>query len=86
MNERRTLRTKGEVIEEYRRDYPAEIVETYVRPLPGAASPAAPAPAEARPRKKRRWLKGLLILLAAAAALALLAGRCPLAAGAVPVP
>lgn len=74
MNERRTLRTKGEVIEEYRRDYPAEIVETYVRPLPGAASPAAPAPVEARPRKKRRWLKGLLILLAAAAALALLAG------------
>lgn len=36
MNERRTLRTQGEVIEEYSRDFPAEIVETYSRPLPGA--------------------------------------------------
>ena len=32
MSERRTLQTRGEVIEEYSRDFPAEIVETYSRP------------------------------------------------------
>lgn len=62
MSERRTLRTRGEVIEEYSRDFPAEIVETYSRPLPGAI-PEKAAVSAAKPRKKRRVLKGLLILL-----------------------
>ena len=73
MSERRTLRTRGEVIEEYSRDFPAEIVETYSRPLPGAIPEKAAASA-AKPRKKRRVLKGLLILLAIAAAIVLLFG------------
>ena len=73
MSERRTLRTRGEVIEEYSRDFPAEIVETYSRPLPGAIPEKAPVSA-AKPRKKRRVLKGLLILLAIAAAIVLLFG------------
>lgn len=74
MKERRTLRTQGEVIEEYRRDFPAEIVEVYSRPLPGA-EPEAPAGDKPAPRrKKRRLVEGLLILLAAAAVIALLAG------------
>ena len=72
MSERRTLQTRGEVIEEYSRDFPAEIVETYSRPLPGAVEPV-PAEPTPRPRKKRRVWKGLLILLAAAAVIALLA-------------
>ena len=73
MSERRTLRTRGEVIEEYSRDFPAEIVETYSRPLPGAI-PEKAAVSAAKPRKKRRVLKGLLILLAIAAAIVLLFG------------
>ena len=73
MSERRTLRTRGEVIEEYSRDFPAEIVETYSRPLPGAI-PEKAAVSAANPRKKRRVLKGLLILLAIAAAIVLLFG------------
>ena len=73
MSERRTLRTRGEVIEEYSRDFPAEIVETYSRPLPGAIPEKATVSA-AKPRKKRRVLKGLLILLAIAAAIVLLFG------------
>lgn len=73
MSERRTLRTRGEVIEEYSRDFPAEIVETYSRPLPGAIPEKAAASA-AKPRKKCRVLKGLLILLAIAAAIVLLFG------------
>ena len=72
MSERRTLQTRGEVIEEYSRDFPAEIVETYSRPLPGAVEPV-PAEPTPRPRKKRRVWKGLLILLAVAAVIALLA-------------
>ena len=32
MSERRTLRTQGEVIEEYSRDFPAEIVEFFLDP------------------------------------------------------
>ena len=73
MSERRTLRTRGEVIEEYSRDFPAEIVETYSRPLPGAI-PEKAAVSAAKPRKKCRVLKGLLILLAIAAAIVLLFG------------
>lgn len=73
MSERRTLRTQGEVIEEYSRDFPAEIVETYSRPLPGAI-PEKAAVSAAKPRKKCRVLKGLLILLAIAAAIVLLFG------------
>lgn len=73
MSERRTLRTRGEVIEEYSRDFPAEIVETYSRPLPGAI-PEKAAASTAKPRKKCRVLKGLLILLAIAAAIVLLFG------------
>ena len=73
MSERRTLQTRGEVIEEYSRDFPAEIVETYSRPLPGAIPEKASASA-AKHRKKCRVLKGLLILLAIAAAIVLLFG------------
>lgn len=73
MSERRTLRTRGEVIEEYSRDFPAEIVETCSRPLPGAI-PEKAAVSAAKPRKKCRVLKGLLILLAIAAAIVLLFG------------
>ena len=72
MNERRTLRTQGEVIEEYSRDFPAEVVETYSRPLPGAAPENPPRP-KARPRRKRRILKGAAILAAAAIAFSLAA-------------
>lgn len=64
MKERRTLRTRGEIIEEYRRDFPAERVEVYTRSLP-AAMYAPTAPTVPAPRRKRRW-KGVLILLAAA--------------------
>lgn len=70
MDERRTLRTRGEVIEEYRRDFPREVVETYVRPLPWAKAEPDPVPP---PKRKRRIWKGLLVLLAAAAVLALAA-------------
>ena len=70
MSERRTLRTRGEVIEEYSRDFPAEIVKTYSRPPPGAI-PEKAAVSAAKPRKKCRVLKGLLILLAIAAAIVL---------------
>lgn len=73
MSERRTLRTRGEVIEEYSRDFPAEIVETYSRPLPGAAA-EKPAGPKARPRKKRRILRGTAILAAAAVSFSLAAG------------
>ena len=73
MSERRTLRTQGEVIEEYSRDFPAEIVETYSRPLPGAAA-EKPAGPKARPRKKRRILRGTAILAAAAVSFSLAAG------------
>ena len=72
MSERRTLRTRGEVIEEYSRDFPAEIVETYSRPLPGAAA-EKPAGPKARPRKKRRILRGTAILAAAAVSFSLAA-------------
>lgn len=72
MNERRTLRTRGEVIEEYRREFPAERVRYYVRPLPEAMRPAPAAPVPA-PRKKRRW-KGLLLLLAVALGLTAVVG------------
>ena len=68
MEERRTLRTRGEVTEEYRREFPREVVETYTRPLPGAMAPKLPeaAPEEKkRPRRKRRW-RGVLIILAVA--------------------
>ena len=65
MSERRTLQTRGEVIEEYSREFPVEIVETYSRPLPGAVEPAPAAPAR-RPRRKRRVWRGVLILLAVA--------------------
>ena len=73
MSERRTLQTRGEVIEEYSRDFPAEIVETYSRPLPGAVEPVPTEPTPRSRRKKRRVWKGLLILLAIAAVIALLA-------------
>ena len=73
MSERRTLQTRGEVIEEYSRDFPAEIVETYSRPLPGAVEPVPTEPTPRSRRKKRRVWKGLLILLAVAAVIALLA-------------
>ena len=73
MSERRTLRTQGEVIEEYSRDFPAEIVETYSRPLPGAAAEKPTGP-KARPRKKRRILRGTAILAAAAVSFSLAAG------------
>ena len=72
MSERRTLRTRGEVIEEYSRDFPAEIVETYSRPLPGAKAELQPTP---KPRKKkRRLLQGAVLLLAVAAVVSLAAG------------
>ena len=64
---------RGEVIEEYSRDFPAEIVETYSRPLPGAVEPVPTEPTPRSRRKKRRVWKGLLILLAIAAVIALLA-------------
>ena len=73
MSERRTLQTRGEVIEEYSRDFPAEIVETYSRPLPGAVEPVPTEPTPRSRRKKRRVWKGLMILLAIAAVIALLA-------------
>ena len=73
MSERRTLQTRGEVIEEYSRDFPAEIVETYSRPLPGAVEPVPTEPTPRSRRKKRRVWKGLLVLLAIAAVIALLA-------------
>lgn len=73
MSERRTLQTRGEVIEEYSRDFPAEIVEIYSRPLPRAVEPVPTEPTPRPRRKKRRVWKGLLILLAIAAVIALLA-------------
>ena len=73
MSERRTLQTRGEVIEKYSRDFPAEIVEIYSRPLPGAVEPVPTEPTPRSRRKKRRVWKGLLILLAIAAVIALLA-------------
>lgn len=72
MSERRTLRTRGEVIEEYSRDFPAEIVETYSRPLPGAEAELQPV---SKPqKKKRRFLRGAALLLAVAAVVSLTAG------------
>ena len=62
-----------EVIEEYSRDFPAEIVETYSRPLPGAVGACTHrANAQISEEKRRVW-KGLMILLAVAAVIALLA-------------
>ena len=72
MSERRTLRTQGEVIEEYSRDFPAEIVETYSRPLPGSQAAEPPAPKSRK--KKRRILRGVALLLAAAIVISLAAG------------
>lgn len=72
MSERRTLRTRGEVIEEYSRDFPAEIVETYSRPLPGAI-PEKSAVSAANPGKSA-GAERALILLAIAAAIVLLFG------------
>ncbi len=64
MEERRTLRTRGETIEEYRREFPGETVLSYTRPLPASMLPP-PAETPARP-KRRRWKRGLCLLLAAA--------------------
>lgn len=64
MEERRTLRTRGETIEEYRREFPGETVLSYTCPLPASMLPP-PAETPARP-KRRRWKRGLCLLLAAA--------------------
>ena len=65
---RREERLPGEVVEVYRQPDPREVVETYVRPLPGV-SPAG-SPAQKPPKKKRR--RGLWIFLACLAGAALL--------------
>ena len=56
----------GEVVETYRQPEGREVVETYVRPLPGR-------PGAAPPRPRKRGKKGLWIFLACFAAVAVLA-------------
>ncbi len=64
-------RIPGEVVETYRQPDTQEVVETYVRPLPGRWLPAPPPAAGPRTRRQRR--KGLWIALASCAAVVLLA-------------
>lgn len=70
MEQHRTIYTEGQVIEEYSRTFPAEIVETYERPMPGEKKEecvSADSNKWERSRKKSR--RGLAIFLSCLAVL-----------------
>ena len=74
MSERRTLQTRGEVIEEYSRDFPCgDRGDLFPAFAGGRGACTHRANAQISGRKKRRVWKGLLILLTIAAVIALLA-------------
>ncbi len=66
-------RLPAEVVETYRQPQWNEVVETYVRPLPGRMAPPAPEPAEKAPVRRNRR-KGLWIFLACLLVIAAAAG------------
>ena len=67
MEQHRTIYCGGQVIEEYSRTYPAEVVETYTRPLPGVGNGQTEEIVQSAPQKRSR--KGLFIFLACLGAL-----------------
>lgn len=63
MEQHRTICTQSEIIEEYCRTFPTEVVETYSCPLPTAMKKASePEKHQASRRKEHPWL-GLIVFL-----------------------